>query len=89
MTQVVNSWNEWDPLEEVIVGSAQGAAEIGFEPALAPYFPLGDPGRGMHGRPIPQVLIDEAERQLDGFAGVLDSLGITVRLPILWIIILR
>jgi len=81
VTQVVNSWNEWDPLEEVIVGSARGAAEMGFEPALAPYFPPGDPGRGMRGRPIPQVLIDEAERQLDGFAGVLDRLGITDRRP--------
>jgi glycine amidinotransferase len=34
---VVNSWNEWDPLQEVIVGSARGAADIGYEPALSPY----------------------------------------------------
>jgi hypothetical protein len=42
---VVNSWNEWDPLREVIVGSARGAADIGYEPALSPYFPPADAGR--------------------------------------------
>ena len=65
---VVNSWNEWDPLREVIVGSARGAADIGYEPALSPYFPRGDAGRSFRGQPIPPVLLDEAERQLDDFA---------------------
>ena len=26
MSCVVNSWNEWDPLEEVVVGRLEGAA---------------------------------------------------------------
>lgn len=30
----VCSFNEWDPLEEVIVGSVLGAAKMGFEPAI-------------------------------------------------------
>ena len=77
---VVNSWNEWDPLEEVIVGSAQGAADIGYEPALAPYFPGGRP-IGSSGGAIPQALVDEAERQLDGLARLLEGLGIRVRRP--------
>jgi glycine amidinotransferase len=77
----VNSWNEWDPLQEVIVGSARGAAESGYEPALLPYFPPGDPGRSFRGQAIPAVLVDEAERQLDHFAALLDRLGITVRRP--------
>ncbi len=46
---VVNSWNEWDPLREIIVGSVRGAADIGYEPALSPYFPPGDAGRGFRG----------------------------------------
>ena len=78
---VVSSWNEWDPLQEVIVGSARGAADIGYEPALLPYFPPADPGRAFRGQWVPAVLVDEAERQLDHFAALLDRLGITVRRP--------
>jgi glycine amidinotransferase len=54
---------------------------MGFEPAFSPYFPPGASERDFRGRPIPQVLIDEAERQLDNFAGILDRRGITVRRP--------
>lgn len=79
--RLVNSWNEWDPLQEVIVGTARGAADMGFEPALSPYFPAGDAGREFRGRPIPIELIDAAERQLDHFAEMLVHLGITVRRP--------
>lgn len=76
----VNSWNEWDPLEEVIVGTARGAADIGYEPALRPYFST-SMEEGAGAGPLPQPLIDEAERQLDGFAKRLESLGIRVRRP--------
>jgi glycine amidinotransferase len=76
----VNSWNEWDPLKEVIVGTARGACEIGYEPALSPYSSATiETGSGA--RPIPQSLIDDAERQLDGFAKRLEGLGIKVRRP--------
>jgi glycine amidinotransferase len=78
---IVNSWNEWDPLKEVIVGSARGAADIGFEPALAPYFPPGSPLRDFRGGPVPSVLVDAAERQLDSFAELLNRLGVTVKRP--------
>ena len=78
---VVNSWNEWDPLREVIVGTARGAADIGYEPALLPYFPPGDAGRSFRGQPVLAALADEAERQLDHFATLLDRLGVTVRRP--------
>lgn len=78
---VVSSWNEWDPLQEVIVGSARGAAESGYEPALLPYYPPTDSGRSFRGQAIPAVLVDEAECQLDHFAALLDRLGITVRRP--------
>lgn len=77
----VNSWNEWDPLEEVIVGTARGAMEIGYEPALAPYFSAGHDPRGHAGAKIPDVLVDDAERQLDAFAEMLTRLGIRVRRP--------
>src|ERR1035438_3865501 len=74
---VVNSWNEWDPLEEVIVGTARGARELGFEPAFRAY----GGQESARGRAIPQALVDEAERQLDDFARVLEGLGIKVRRP--------
>ena len=74
----IGSWNEWDPLREVIVGTARGACDIGYEPALSPYgaadvFRLGSPVRA--------ELIDDAERQLDAFAALLAGRGITVRRP--------
>ena len=75
------SWNEWDPLEEVIVGSARGAAEIGYEPSLSSYFAPYSSERGAGGGPIPQPLVDEAERQLDAFAGLLAERGIVVHRP--------
>jgi len=77
----VNSWNEWDPLEEIIVGCARGAAEMGFEPAFAPYFPPGDPGRTQRGRAIPHSVVEDAERQLDHFAELLTRRGVRVRRP--------
>ena len=80
-TRRVWSCNEWDPLVEVIVGTARGAADIGYEPALAPYYPPGMPGRDGRGAAVPQPLIDEAERQLDAFAAVLERRGIVVRRP--------
>ena len=78
---IVNSWNEWDPLQEVIVGSAQGAFDIAYEPALAPYFPLDSPGRLFRGRQVEQAVINGAEHQLDRFASLLEKLGVTVRRP--------
>ena len=78
---IVNSWNEWNPLREVIVGTARGAAEIGFEPALSPYLPANGVARDLCGYSIPQAVIDDAERQLDDFAELLGNLGITVLRP--------
>ncbi len=81
LSRTVNSWNEWDPLSEVIVGSVRGAADMGYEPALGPYFPPGDPARDFVGGAVHPVVIDEAERQLDALATLLEKLGVTVRRP--------
>jgi glycine amidinotransferase len=77
----VNSWNEWDPLEEVIVGSARGAADIGFEPGLGPFVGAEPSGRTFEGGRVDAAVVDEAERQLDGLADLLDGLGVRVRRP--------
>jgi len=78
---LVNSWNEWDPLQEVVVGTARGAADIAYEPALSPYFPSGHRDCIPGGHPVPQELVDDAERQLDAFARLLEGLGICVQRP--------
>ncbi|MEO8670617.1 MAG: hypothetical protein ABI411_04820 [Tahibacter sp.] len=78
---IVNSWNEWDPLREVVVGSARGKADMGYEPWQSAYFPNGSDNRRFRGAPVPAALIDEAERQLDAFANVLVGLGIRVQRP--------
>ncbi|AHH99498.1 hypothetical protein [Kutzneria albida] len=77
---VVNSYNGWDPLEEVIVGNAYGAAKAGFEPAFNPY--LRDPSaRTREGYPRAEKDIEAAQAQLDNFAKVMRDRGITVHRP--------
>jgi glycine amidinotransferase len=68
---VVCSYNEWDPLEEIIVGTARGAVR----PAAAPSRP------GTRSDRHPPEAIDAAERQLDGFAALLEAEGVVVRRP--------
>ncbi len=80
---VVNSWNEWDSLEEVIVGRLEGAAApprhvtmVGNLPARAArLYPL------LAGRRYPRLLVRPAQRELEGFIHLLESEGITVRRP--------
>ncbi len=80
---VVNSWNEWDPLEEVIVGRLEGAAAppshvtmVGNLPRRAArLYPL------LAGRRYPRFLVRPAQKELDGFVRLLESEGVTVRRP--------
>ena len=80
---VVNSWNEWDPLEEVVVGRLEGAAAppshvtmVGNLPAKAArLYPL------LAGRRYPRVLLKPAQRELEGFVHLLEAEGIKVRRP--------
>jgi len=74
----VNSWNEWDPLEEVIVGTAWGAH---IPPLADPVSELAATKLGMGGQPFPVELVARVQSQLDEFARVLMAEGITVRRP--------
>ena len=79
---MVNSRNEWDPLEAIIVGSATGAN-----------WPMTDPVFAEEARnsmwtetpapsgPVPQFIIDEANRELDILAETLARYGATVYRP--------
>src|SRR5262249_1389008 len=79
----VNSWNEWDPLEEVIVAWRARATIPSTQ------FPLtyrGPRGLGrlcplVGGRRYPRILTSAAQRELDEFIHVLDAEGVIVRRP--------
>ncbi|WP_224372336.1 inosamine-phosphate amidinotransferase 1 [Hyalangium versicolor] len=75
------SCNEWDPLEEVIVGTPWGARrptpDVSTQFLLYPDRPLDS----LPDEPFPQRVIDETEEDLSRFCGVLASHGVTVHRP--------
>jgi N-dimethylarginine dimethylaminohydrolase len=78
------SCNEWDPLEEVIVGNPLRArfptADRSTQLAEFPDRSLDQIPQG----PFPQWIIDETEEDLNEFVAVLEQLGITVKRPETW-----
>lgn len=74
---IVCSYNEWDTLEEVIVGTVAGAAEIAYEPALNGY----PESRYFRGHKRSKEDIDKGEAQLDNFAKILEDHGVIVKRP--------
>ncbi len=78
------SCNEWDPLEEVVVGNPLGARFPTADPStqLAEF-----PGRSLGDIPqgnFPQQIIEETEEDLNTFVTVLEDLGIVVKRPETW-----
>jgi glycine amidinotransferase len=79
----VQSFNEWDPLEEVIVGRLEGAViptqhmtvTRNIPPLTAKLYRL------FGGWRYPRIMIDAAQRELDGFVRLLEAEGIAVRRP--------
>ncbi|MDG1012691.1 MAG: inosamine-phosphate amidinotransferase 1 [Luminiphilus sp.] len=81
---LVWSCNEWDPLEEVIIGTAAGArfphADASTQLAEYPGRPLDTIPQG----PFPAQILEEAEEDLATFASVLEQANVTVRRPSPW-----
>jgi N-dimethylarginine dimethylaminohydrolase len=81
---VVWSCNEWDPLEEVVVGNPLRARfptpDVSTREAEFPDRSLEDVPRG----PFSQQIIEETEEDLSAFVAVLEEQGITVRRPETW-----
>ena len=81
---VVWSCNEWDQLEEVIVGNPLRARyptpDLSTRLTEFPDRSLEDIPRG----PFPQQVIEETEEDLNAFVAVLEGLGVTVRRPETW-----
>ena len=79
----VLSHNEWDPLEEVIVGVVEGATVPPWDaitqatmPDHAAWF-----FKKHGGKRFPKKMIEKASQELDGLAKLFVELGITVRRP--------
>jgi glycine amidinotransferase len=84
MHSVVNTHNEWDPLEEVIVGIVDGAIippwDVVMEATLH-RAELWDFFREYGGTPWPQELLDAAQKDVDEFVNILEAEGVRVRRP--------
>jgi glycine amidinotransferase len=83
MMPPVESHNEWDPLEEVIVGVLDHAAVPHWEPAVAATMPARQEEFfcANAGSPFPAEFVHRAGQELDDFADFLSGLGITVVRP--------
>jgi glycine amidinotransferase len=81
---VVNTHNEWDPLEEIIVGVVDSARIPPWEtitPAVVHHEELLEFYQQHGGQPWPQELMDAAQKDLDEFVHILGAEGVTVRRP--------
>ena len=83
-TPRVWSCNEWDPLEEVIIGNPLNARfpfpDRSTQVAEYPDRSLAEIPRGF----FPQQIIEETEEDLNGFAEILKGCGVTVKRPDTW-----
>lgn len=80
---VVNSYNEWDPLEEVIVGVLEGASIPEWHACLEATMPESswEMFRERGGQPFPQDQLERGRRELDEFVRILEAEGVTVTRP--------
>ena len=79
----VNSYNEWDLLEEVIVGVVDGAAFPPYHIVLEATMPDDQHAtfRQNAGKPFPPEQIAMAKQELEEFVHILEGEGVTVRRP--------
>jgi glycine amidinotransferase len=79
----VNSYNEWDPLEEIIVGSLEGAVIPSYHIAVTYNLPPNTARlyRLFSGRRYPKFLLKKAQQELDEFIHILEAEGVTVKRP--------
>jgi glycine amidinotransferase len=84
VTGPVNTFNEWDPLEEIVVGIVEDALVPPWEtitPAVVhdktqwPFF------KAEGGRRWPAEMLKKAEADIEAFVHILEAEGVTVRRP--------
>lgn len=78
----VRAYNEWDPLEEIVVGSARGARIPRPDPGLfaVHFHECGSP-EAIPSGPFPPEAIEQTEAELAELCEELEALGVTVRRP--------
>lgn len=83
---IVNVWNEWDPLEEVILGTVEGACfpswNIINKETIPPF--AQDCLNEMHeraGKPFPAEVIRAADEALNEFSNILKAEGVKIVRP--------
>lgn len=79
---MIHSWNEWDPIREIVVGDATGARW----PSDDPVFALEHAKTQWRETPVPsgavpQWIVDEANEDLEGLADILKQFGARVHRP--------
>jgi glycine amidinotransferase len=79
----VNSWNEWDPLEEVIVGRLDGAVIPPFHVSVmrSRSYSTIWLHRLTAGHRYPQWMVRRAQSELNGFIRLLEAESVRVRRP--------
>ena len=82
-TGPVMSYNEWDPLEEVIVGRLEGSTVPSVHVTVTYNLPplISRLYRLAAGMKYPKWLVNKAQAELDGFIAILEGEGIKVRRP--------
>ena len=82
-TGPVSSYNEWDPLEEVIVGRLEGSVVPSVHVTVTYNLPplISRLYRLAAGMKYPKWLVNKAQAELDGFIAILEGEGIKVRRP--------
>lgn len=85
-TRRVNSYNEWDPLEEVIMGSIDGAMFPSWDVVEKVTVPPGawesiEEIVGKKGEPYSKELMAAGQKCLAEFIHILEAEGVTVRRP--------
>ena len=83
-TPVVNAFNEWDPLEEIVVGIVDDAmvpAWATIMPAVVHDRRLWDFYKTWGGTRWPTEVLLKAEKDVEAFVDTLEQAGVTVRRP--------
>ncbi|MFI9559286.1 hypothetical protein [Nonomuraea endophytica] len=86
MSGPVSSHNEWDPLEEVVVGVVDGAMLPDWNVINKVTVPPGEwdtieEVSGADGTPYPPEMIEPAKADLEQFVDILQTAGVRVRRP--------
>lgn len=79
---LISSYNEWDPLKSIVVGSARGANWPSNDPVFAVESEKTSwTETPVPSGPVPEWIIEEAEAELDGLANILTKRGVEVIRP--------